>query len=74
LLRRGQGPEYQRVGRIGYHSEGEQVAVRVIKDVRRITRLREEDGCDSEAFYAGGPQFDVFINQYRTILRRLANR
>lgn len=73
LLRREATTEYKRVGRIGYHSEGEQVSMKTIKDIRRITCLREEDGCDSEAFYASGAQFDVFINRYRTILRRLAS-
>jgi death-on-curing family protein len=66
--------EYKRIGTIGYHSEGQPVALKVVKDVRRIAGLREEDGCDSEAFYAGGAVFDVFINQYRTILRRLSKR
>jgi death-on-curing protein len=66
--------ESQRIGRIGYHSEGEQVSMKTIKDVRRIAALREEDGCDSEAFYAQGAVFDVFINRYRVILRRLAHR
>jgi prophage maintenance system killer protein len=74
ILRREPVTEYRRIGRIGYHSEGQQVSMKVLKDVRRIAGLREEDGCDSEAFYAGGPQFDVFINRYRTILRRLADR
>jgi prophage maintenance system killer protein len=73
LLRREPITQYKRVGKIGYHSEGEQVSMKTIKDVRRITCLREEDGCDSEAFYASGAQFDVFINRYRTILRRLAS-
>ena len=73
ILRREDVTEYRRVGRIGYHSEGEQVSMKTIKDVRRITGLREEDGCDSEAFYESGVQFDIFINRYRTILRRLAS-
>lgn len=74
FLRRTPRPVERKVGTIGYHSEGEVVAIKVMKDIRRISELREEDGCDSEAFYAGAEQFDVFINQYRTILRRLARR
>lgn len=66
--------EYKRIGSIGYRNEGETVSIKTIKDVRRMTVLREEDGCDSESFYAGAEHFDVFINQYRTILRRLARR
>jgi death-on-curing protein len=74
LLRREVTTDRTRIGRIGYHSEGEAVSMKTIKDVRRIAGLREEDGCDSESFYLGGPQFDVFINRYRVILRRLAQR
>jgi prophage maintenance system killer protein len=66
--------EYKRIGSIGYRNEGETVSMKTIKEVRRMTQLREEDGCDSESFYAGTEHFDVFINQYRTILRRLARR
>jgi prophage maintenance system killer protein len=66
--------EYKRIGSIGYRNEGETVSMKTVKDVRRMTGLREEDGCDSESFYAGAEHFDVFINQYRTILRRLARR
>lgn len=72
LVRRELEVQHQRIGTIGYHSEGQPVSIKVIKDVRRIAGLREEDGCDSEAFYTSAAQFDVFINQYRTILRRLS--
>ncbi|MBE3088226.1 MAG: type II toxin-antitoxin system death-on-curing family toxin [Chloroflexi bacterium] len=74
LIRREVTTSEQFLGRIGYHSEGDTVSHRGIKEIRRLAGLREEDGCDSEAFYGSGAQFDVFINQYRTILRRLARR
>jgi death-on-curing family protein len=64
--------DYKRIGTIGYRNEGTTVAMKEIKNLRRIASLREEDGCDSEAFYAEGAMFDVFINQYRLILRRLS--
>jgi death-on-curing protein len=72
LLRRESTEERQRIGRIGYHSEGEQVSIKDIKQVRRIAHLTEEDGCDSASFYEGADMVDTFVNRYRTVLRRLA--
>jgi death-on-curing family protein len=59
---------------IGYPGETKEVAMRVIKDVRRICKLREEDGMDSSSFYDQTVVMDAFINRYRKILTRLANR
>lgn len=59
------------IGRIGYHSEGEEVSVKTIKELRRMCRLTEEDGCDTASFYEGADSIDVFVNRYRTVLRRL---
>jgi death-on-curing protein len=58
----------------GYPGETKEVAMKVIKDVRRICRLREEDGVDSSSFYDQTVVMDAFINRYRKILTRLANR
>jgi death-on-curing protein len=74
LLRRTPTVERKKIGIVGYHSEGEVVSIKTMKELRRLTGLTEENGCDSEAFYAGAETFDVFINRYRTILRRLARR
>src|SRR5207302_8349168 len=62
----------QRIGRIPYFGEKAVVGVRVIKLVRKMCRLREEDGVDSFSFYDEGAIVDAFINRYRTVLRRLA--
>lgn len=74
LIRRETVEERKKIGTIGYHSGGEAVAMKTIKEIRRITGLTEEDGRDSDGFYGDAEHFDVFINQYRTILRRLARR
>jgi hypothetical protein len=59
---------------IPYPGDSKDVAVQRIKELRRICRLREEDGIDSTAFYDQAVVIDTFINRYRTILRRLARR
>lgn len=64
----------QRVGSVGYPREGGVISIENIKHVRRICKLREEDGVDSDAFYEDGATIDTFINQHRRILQRLANR
>jgi hypothetical protein len=73
LFRRDTTIERKRIGTIGYHSDGMPVAMREIKRIRALTKLTEEDGCDSDGFYATAETYDVFINQHRTILRRLAH-
>jgi len=60
------------IGRIGYRNEGEEVSVKTLKELRRLCRLREEDGVDSGSFYEGADVIDAFVNRYRTVLRRLA--
>lgn len=64
----------QRVCKIGWHSEGSPVAPREIRNLRRIAGLREEDGVDARSFYDDEAVVDAFINEHRTILRKLARR
>ena len=64
----------QHITTIPYPGDSKDVAVQRIKEIRKICRLCEEDGVDSTAFYDRTVVIDVFINRYRTILRRLANR
>ncbi len=66
--------EYKKVSAIGYPGEGKFVAVSAIKTVRKICRLTEEDGVDSDSFYSNDNPIDEFVNRYRTILRKLANK
>jgi death-on-curing protein len=59
---------------IPYPGDGKTVPLNTIKFVRNICRLREEHGVDSSSFYDNVVVIDAFINRYRTILRRLANK
>jgi death-on-curing family protein len=54
-----------------YASDGTDVQRSAIHKIRRELQLDEDHGIDSFAFYVGEP-VDVFIVQYRGILRRLA--
>jgi len=65
---------YKHIGAIDFPGDGEFVAVRVLKYVRKLCRLTEEDGVDSDSFYDEPAVVDAFINRYRTVLRRLSKR
>jgi hypothetical protein len=62
----------KRVGNIPWPGENREVAIKELKKVREICRLREEDGTDSTSFYFYAAVVDAFVNRYRTVLRRLA--
>jgi hypothetical protein len=64
----------KRIGNISYPRDSAFVATKILKNVRRMCRLSEEDGVDSDAFYDQAVVIDAFINRYRTILRRLARQ
>jgi death-on-curing protein len=64
----------RRIGSIPYPGPNQWVPVGVLKELREMCRLREEDGYDREAFYGQGPVVGEFINRYRTILRKLARK
>lgn len=66
--------ERKHITSIGYPGETKEVGIKIVKQVRRICRLCEEDGVDSECFYHDTIVLDAFINRYRIILRRLARR
>jgi death on curing protein len=72
ILRRETKTVLKPIGRIGYHSEGETVSVKTIKQLRRMCNLIEEHGVDTASFYEGADVVDAFVNNYRTVLRRLA--
>jgi hypothetical protein len=72
VLRRETKVEVKTIGRIGYRNEGETASLKTMKELRRLCRLTEEDGVDTDAFYEGADVIDTFVNQYRTVLRRLA--
>lgn len=64
----------KKVWNITYRGENAIVPINVIKDVRNVCKLREEDGITSETFYSEGDIINSFINIHRTLLRKLANR
>lgn len=66
--------ERKRIGSIAFPGETRLVGLSKIKQVRRMCQLTEADGVESSAFYGGADVVDVFINEYRTVLRRLARR
>jgi death on curing protein len=74
LVKRETVIEKKSIGNIPYPGESKLVGIKKIKQVRQMCRLTEEGGTDSAAFYDGTDVLDVFINQYRTVLRRLAKR
>ena len=74
FLRRQKATRLKRIGAIGYRDEGTFVSMKDLKRVRRLCRLCEEDGVDSEAFYGEAEAIDGFVNKYRTVLRRLARK
>lgn len=60
------------IGTVGWPGDNRIIPVGEIKKVRKICKLREEDGVDSDAFYNETALIDSFVNRYRTVLRRLA--
>jgi prophage maintenance system killer protein len=65
----------QHIGAIAYPGGRREVAVSVIKQVRRVCRLTEEEGVDSSVFYGDeGTRLDTIINKYRKVLRSLADK
>ena len=72
VIRRTEVVERKVIGRIGYRNEGETISRKTMRHLRTMCLLREEDGVDSASFYGGADVVDVFVNNYRTVLRRLA--
>lgn len=72
LFRRQPKVVARRLGSIGYRDEGTEVSFRDLKNLRKMCKLTEQDGVDSDAFYEKADVVDTFVNRYRTVLRRLA--
>ena len=67
----------KRITSIPYPGEKRLISIDLLKHVRRVCQLTEADGFDSPSFYAPDDDTNVidgFINEYRTVLRRLAKR
>lgn len=72
LLRNKTVNQQKRIAAIGYPGENKVMGVKSIKQVRRLCRLDEANGCDTASFYEGADVIDVFINEYRGVLRKLS--
>jgi len=59
---------------IKWPGDGKTVPIGQIKHIRQKLGLCEEDGVTRDAFYLKGLRIDRFINDYRIVLRKLANR
>jgi hypothetical protein len=63
---------HAKVTQVSYAGEGELVSVNTIKMIRKHCELLAENGVDSRAFYDSEATVDYILNQYRTLLTRLA--
>lgn len=61
-----------KVKTISYPGENSELSRKAIKDIREICKLTEADGVDSASFYDEEAIVEYFINQYRSLLARLA--
>jgi len=59
--------------RTGYPRASFEVAVGEVKRIRRALRLDEAQGIDSAVFYDLEKTVDRFVNEYRDLMRRLAD-
>ena len=57
---------------VAYRSNGTEAEINTVKKVRRDLKLDEEHGYPSDIFYRQDTKIPGFINEYRTLLRRLA--
>jgi death-on-curing protein len=62
------------IGNTGYQNEKAELSIMAIKELRKLCRLREVDGIDSEAFYGEGVKISGFINHHRKLIKHLANK
>ena len=58
--------------RVAWGGDGTEVERNTLNKIRRDLQLDEPHGFDSAVFYEGEAKPDDFIQQYRTVLRRLA--
>lgn len=64
--------EWKHIGKMSWPGEGRVVPIRELKTVRRICKLDEPSGCDTESFYGDADKIEPFINEYRSVLARLS--
>ena len=57
---------------VAYGGDGTEAAVNTVHHIRKKLKLDEANGYDSKTFYEAASRPDNFIQDYRTLLRRLA--
>lgn len=57
---------------VAYGGDGTEAAVNTVHYIRKKLKLDEANGYDSKTFYEAASRPDNFIQDYRTLLRRLA--
>lgn len=65
---------WQRIGTIGFPDWRKQVTKNDLKNVRELTDLTAQKGCDSQVFYRDADPLNSLIAEYQEPLRRLADR
>jgi len=64
-----------KITHIAYAGDKVEVDGRTIKMIRKLCKLSNEDGVDSNLFYYNsGVRVDYMINKYRTILKKLSTK
>jgi len=64
----------KRVAHVGFPGWNTEVSRRDMQEIRRATKLSNEDGVDSEAFFRGADSIVGLIASYSPLLRRLADK
>lgn len=64
----------KRITSIGFPGWTRQVNVNAIKQVRRLTNLTAENGCDSETFYHSADSLPYLIDEFQGLLKKLADK
>ncbi len=62
----------RRIKTLSYPGENGELSRKTLRDIREECKLTEADGVDSAAFYDEEAIVDFYINQYRSLLTRLA--
>jgi len=64
--------DYERICSIAYRGDTQLVALRDVRLVRKLCKLDDAHGYDSQSFYKSQDPVDVWINDYRNVLERLS--
>jgi prophage maintenance system killer protein len=74
LIKRKVSIKEKRLTSMGFPGWTRQVNVNAVKQIRRLTNLTSENGCDSETFYHGADSLPYLIDEFQGLLKRLADK